>query len=278
MEKFPANSLDQVKLCLLLARARTEGRARGEGAGAHAEAGAERRRDVAEEIAAAGAVAVVGSGNCDIGAHPLAARFAERIDALHGETGQVLHLDSLRGRKAQVKIFATTEHPREKFAEPPGGASRCKSPAEKKTKYQLAWGHAGTVQATGRILPREGCGVKRKGHKILGVGCGSPLDRIHGESPEFISEIRSAGLNISDSDKLIAFAFAKENTREGSKKSLLGKLNSRLRKKAGRIGKIRRKKTRIWVVRLEERPARAAIPRDALSDDPVPAAFHQPAA
>jgi hypothetical protein len=131
MEKFPANSLDQVKLCLLLARARTEGRARGEGAGAHAEAGAERRRDVAEEIAAAGAVAVVGSGNCDIGAHPLAARFAERIDALHGETGQVLHLDSLRGRKAQVKIFATTEHPREKFAEPPGGASRCKSPAKK---------------------------------------------------------------------------------------------------------------------------------------------------
>jgi hypothetical protein len=97
-------------------------------------------------------------------------------------------------------------------------------------------------------------------------------------SPEFISEIRSAGLSISDSDKLIAFAFSKENTREGSQKSLLEKLNSRLRKKAGRIGKIRRKKTRIWAVRLEERPARAAIPRDALSDDPIPAAFRQPAA
>jgi hypothetical protein len=37
-------------------------------------------------------VAVVGSENGDIGAHPLAARFAKRIDALHGETGQILHL------------------------------------------------------------------------------------------------------------------------------------------------------------------------------------------
>jgi hypothetical protein len=228
MEKFPANSLDQVRLCLLLARARTEGRARGEGAGAHAEAGAERRRDVAEEIAAAGAVAVVGSGNCDIGAHPLAARFAERIDALHGETGQVLHLDSLRGRKAQVKIFATTEHPREKFAEPPGGASRCKSPAEKDLNTSWPGDTREQCKRRGEFCREEGCGVKRKGHKILGVGCRGRLDRIRGVSPEFISEIRSAGLNISDSDKLIAFAFAKENTREGSKKSLLGKLNSRL--------------------------------------------------
>jgi hypothetical protein len=51
-------------------------------------------------------VAVVGSKNGDIGAHPLAARFAKRIDALHGETGQVLHLGSLRVRKAQVRFFA----------------------------------------------------------------------------------------------------------------------------------------------------------------------------
>ena len=63
----------------------------GEGAGAHAEARAERRGNVAKVVAAAGAVAVVGSGNSDIGAHPLAAGFAKRIDALHGETGQVLH-------------------------------------------------------------------------------------------------------------------------------------------------------------------------------------------
>jgi hypothetical protein len=74
---------------------RTEGRARGEGAGAHAETRAEGRRDVAEEVAAAGAVAIVHSGNGDIGAHPLAAGFAERVDTLHGKTGQVLHVISL---------------------------------------------------------------------------------------------------------------------------------------------------------------------------------------
>lgn len=76
---------------LQLAWAWTQRRTRRERAGAHAEAGAEWRRNVAEEVAAAGAVAVVGSGNGDIGAHPLAAGFAKRIDALHGETGQVLH-------------------------------------------------------------------------------------------------------------------------------------------------------------------------------------------
>ncbi len=74
-----------------LTRAGAERRAGGERARAHAEARAERRRNVAEVVAAAGAVAVVGSGNGDIGAHPLAAGFAKRIDALHGETGQVLH-------------------------------------------------------------------------------------------------------------------------------------------------------------------------------------------
>jgi hypothetical protein len=73
------------------AGARAEGRARSQRARTHAEARAERRGDVAEEVAAAGAVAVVGSGNGDICAHPLAAGFAKRIDALHGETGQVLH-------------------------------------------------------------------------------------------------------------------------------------------------------------------------------------------
>jgi hypothetical protein len=66
-------------------------RARGEGAGTHAEARAERRGNGTEVVAAAGAVAVVGSGYCDIGAHPLAAGLAKRIDALHGEAGQVLH-------------------------------------------------------------------------------------------------------------------------------------------------------------------------------------------
>ena len=84
----------------LLARAWAEGRSRGEGAGAHAEARAERRRDVAEEVAAAGAAAVVDDGTGGIGAEPVATGFAQRIDALHGETGQILHADSLSGQPA----------------------------------------------------------------------------------------------------------------------------------------------------------------------------------
>lgn len=77
-----------------------EGRARAERAGAHAEARAERRRDVAEKITAAGAAAVVGDGSGGVGAEPVAASFAERIDTLHGETGQILHTRSLSGQPA----------------------------------------------------------------------------------------------------------------------------------------------------------------------------------
>ena len=76
------------------ARAGAEGWARGEGAGAHAEARGERRGNVAEEVAAAGAMAVAAEGSGEIGAEPVTAGFAERIDALHGETGQELHLFS----------------------------------------------------------------------------------------------------------------------------------------------------------------------------------------
>ena len=74
-----------------LARAGTEGRAGGEGAGAHAEARAERGRNVAEEITAAGAAAIGAERSGEIGAHPLTAGFARRIDTLHGEAGQELH-------------------------------------------------------------------------------------------------------------------------------------------------------------------------------------------
>ncbi len=91
----------------LSARAGSEGRARGEGAGAHAEARGERRGNVAEEVAAAGAMAVAAEGSGEIGAEPVTASFAERIDALHGETGQVLHLYSLSSRKAQIASVAT---------------------------------------------------------------------------------------------------------------------------------------------------------------------------
>jgi hypothetical protein len=79
---------------------RAEGRPRGERARAHAEARAERRRNVAKEIAAAGAAAIVGDRTGGIGAEPVSAGFAQRIDALHGETGQILHAHSLSGRPA----------------------------------------------------------------------------------------------------------------------------------------------------------------------------------
>jgi hypothetical protein len=82
------------------AGARAEGWARGEGAGAHAEARAERRRDIAQEIAAARAAAVVSDRAGGIGAEPVAAGIAQRIDALHGETRQILHAHSLSGQPA----------------------------------------------------------------------------------------------------------------------------------------------------------------------------------
>src|SRR5580698_4710439 len=82
------------------ARTRAKRRTRSERAGAHAEARAERRRDVAEEVAAAGAAAVVSDGAGRIGAEPVAASVTQRIDALHGETGQILHVDSLSGPPA----------------------------------------------------------------------------------------------------------------------------------------------------------------------------------
>jgi len=78
---------------------RAQRRAGGEGAGTHAEARAERRGNVAEEISATGAVAVAAERSCGIGAEPVAAGFALRIDALHGETGQVLHCSPLVAAK-----------------------------------------------------------------------------------------------------------------------------------------------------------------------------------
>ena len=81
-----------------LTRAGAKRRTRGEGAGAHAEARAERRGNVAEEVPAAGAAAVVGDGAGGIGAEPMTAGFALRIDTLHGEAGQILHFVSLSGQ------------------------------------------------------------------------------------------------------------------------------------------------------------------------------------
>jgi len=85
----------------LLPGAGTEGRAGGEGARTHAEAGAERRGNVAEEVAATGAVAFGAECGGAVGAEPVAAGIAKRIDALDGEAGHILHF-LLSGRKAQA--------------------------------------------------------------------------------------------------------------------------------------------------------------------------------
>jgi hypothetical protein len=104
-------------------------------------------------------VAVAAEGSGEIGAHPLAAGVAERVDALHGEAGQVLHVVSLRSRKLEK-------------TEPPGGRSPRVSPIERRPRWKerserLRQGRAGTVRMMGRIVAREGCGVKRKDYKIL---------------------------------------------------------------------------------------------------------------
>ncbi len=97
-----------------------EGRARGEGAWAQTKVRTERRGDIAEKVAAARAAAVVADGIGGIGAQPLAASFAERIDALHGKAGQILHLLSLSDRYAQIDSAGTTRQP-SKIDQAPGG-------------------------------------------------------------------------------------------------------------------------------------------------------------
>jgi hypothetical protein len=43
-------------------------------------------------------------GSGGVGAEPVAAGFALRIDALHGEAGQELHISSLRKREVQINL------------------------------------------------------------------------------------------------------------------------------------------------------------------------------
>jgi hypothetical protein len=74
-----------------LAGTGAKGRARGESARPHAKAWAERWRNVAEHVAAAGAAPVIADRASGVGAQPVTAGVAGRIDALNGEAGQVLH-------------------------------------------------------------------------------------------------------------------------------------------------------------------------------------------
>ena len=127
------------------ARTGAKGRPRGERARTHAEARAERRGDVAEEVAAAGAAAVVGDGAGSIGAEPVAAQVAQRIDALHGETGQILHVRSPSGRPASRRTMRLVWQ---------------KLPWAARTEL-LRW-----------ILPLVHCGVKGNEYNRLWLGCG----------------------------------------------------------------------------------------------------------
>jgi hypothetical protein len=95
VEKFPEMVEADAAQAHLLAGTGAQGRACSERAGAHAEARGERRWNVAEKVAAAGAAAVAAERSGHIGAEPVTAGFALRIDALHREAGQILHRFSL---------------------------------------------------------------------------------------------------------------------------------------------------------------------------------------
>ena len=102
MEKFP----EFIERPHRSPGARWQRRAGGERPGAHAEARAERRRNVAEKIAATGTAAVSGSGSGDIGAEPVTAGCALRIDALHRKAGQIFHFLSILGAGRRCERFA----------------------------------------------------------------------------------------------------------------------------------------------------------------------------
>jgi hypothetical protein len=57
-------------------------------------------------------MAVAAEGRGEISAEPVTAGVTLRIDALHGEAGQVLHLFSLSGRKVQAGSWRERVAPR----------------------------------------------------------------------------------------------------------------------------------------------------------------------
>jgi hypothetical protein len=92
----------------------------GERARAHAKTRAKRRRNAPQKIAAARAAAVVDERTGDVRAQPVATRFTERIDALHGQAGQILHCVSLSGRKSQADQIARIRRGRAPWRPSPG--------------------------------------------------------------------------------------------------------------------------------------------------------------
>jgi hypothetical protein len=122
-----------------LAGTRAQRRTRSQRARAHPETGAKWRRDVAKHVATAGTAAVITDGAGGIGAKPVAARVAKRIDALNGKAGQILH-----------SIFPSG--PVRNLA--PGGANATRSPAGQQHERMT------------RIVARGACGVKTKHHNM----------------------------------------------------------------------------------------------------------------
>src|SRR5437763_1612375 len=122
---------------------------------------AERRWHVAEKVAAARATALAGGWPYDVGAQPVAARFTRRVDAWHGQAGQVLH--RFTSEAAQPSPFSPSES-RERAAEPPCGHARPpESPQEKRLAgRQEPWagGRAGAVHVMAGSLCWDVVGVK----------------------------------------------------------------------------------------------------------------------
>lgn len=100
------------------ARTRPQRRPRCQWPRTHAEARAEGRWDVTQGIAAAGAAALDTKGPGGVCAQPLASRLALRINALHREAGQKLHIVSLGDRRA---FAAPVEVARTRFPQGDGG-------------------------------------------------------------------------------------------------------------------------------------------------------------
>jgi hypothetical protein len=108
-------------------------------------------------------MAVAAEGRGEIGAEPVAAGVALRINALHGEAGQVLHLFSLSGRKAQAGSWCERVAPRlNKLLSSPYGPKALAEKVPGSFPKTCDW-----MNAMAGIVPRVGCGVKRKGYKIL---------------------------------------------------------------------------------------------------------------
>jgi hypothetical protein len=84
-------------------RPRTERRSRSQRTWTHAESRTQWRRNIAQRIAAARATPFFTKCARGVGAQPVASRFALRIDALHGESGQKLHIVSLSATGAFLR-------------------------------------------------------------------------------------------------------------------------------------------------------------------------------